>query len=303
MGQFDFLLEERPWTKKDINSLGDYFAGTGEKPGNAAEILLWYDELARQTASACEAFAREFFDEGWWRPEITSAFRVKSQTSISEKIRRTEKDPSAKVRLDRMWDFAGARITANVLHSDLRFLSSEFQRVFEEAGLRVSMRDYLSRPQLGGYRALHLVIHAAAGNVELQIRTLLQSEWANTFEKVADKTGRRLRYERDYRPSNQELADIADELEEIAARIYRMEQRTESTIRRNVASLRLLAEGPRGIPLNPEVHFLRVKALKELADSEIATSNQASSILALIAALRGLEQTIDVFEPESEGYQ
>lgn len=82
-----------------------------------------------------------------------------------------------------------------------------------------------------------------------------------------------------------------------------MEQRTESTIRRNVASLRLLAEGPRGIPLNPEVHFLRAKALKELADSEIATSNQASSILALIAALRGLEQTIDVFEPESEGYQ
>lgn len=303
MADFDFLSEERPWTKKDINSLGDYFAGTDEKPGNAAEILLWYDGLARQTASACEALARQFFDERWWRPEITSAFRVKSQTSIGEKIRRTEEDPSARVRLDRMWDFAGARITVNVLHNDLRFLSSEFQRVFEEAGHRVSTRDYLSRPQLGGYRALHLVIHAAAGNVELQMRTLLQSEWANTFEKVADKTGRRLRYESSYRPSNEELADIANKLEEIAAQIYRMEQRTELTIRRNVASLRLMAEGPRGIPLNPEVHFLRANALRKLADSETATSNQASSTLSLIADLRRLKQTIDMYEPESEGNQ
>lgn len=197
-----------------------------------------------------------------------------------------------------MWDFAGARITVNVLHNDLRFLSSEFQRVFGEAGHRVS-----TRPQLGGYRALHLVIHAAAGNVELQMRTLLQSEWANTFEKVADKTGRRLRYESSYRPSNEELADIANKLEEIAAQIYRMEQRTELTIRSNVASLRLMAEGPRGIPLNPEVHFLRAKALRKLADSETATSNQASSTLSLIADLRRLKQTIDMYEPESEGNQ
>lgn len=82
-----------------------------------------------------------------------------------------------------------------------------------------------------------------------------------------------------------------------------MEQRTELTIRRNVASLRLMAEGPRGIPLNPEVHFLRAKALRKLADSETATSNQASSTLSLIADLRRWKQTIDMYEPESEGNQ
>ena len=135
------------------------------------------------------------------------------------------------------------------------------------------------------------------------MRTLLQSEWANTFEKVADKTGRRLRYESDYRPSNQELADIANKLEEIAAQIYRMEQRTELAIGRKMASLRLMAEVPKGIPLNPEVHFLRAKALRELADAETATGNQASSTLSLIAELRRLKQTIDKYEPESEGNQ
>lgn len=54
-------------------------------------------------------------------------------------------------------------------------------------GNRVTERDYITRAQPGGYRALHLVVDSAAGIVELQLRTLLQSEWANTFEKLAVK--------------------------------------------------------------------------------------------------------------------
>ena len=101
-------------------------------------------------------------------------------------------------------------------HDDLRYLAYELRRQLVSEGHRVNERDYIARAQPGGYRALHLVIYSTAGIVELQLRTLLQSEWANTFEKLADKTGRRIRYESNYRPKDDELAKVADALGSIA---------------------------------------------------------------------------------------
>ena len=300
MFDFDFFKEKRPWSKQEINELGEYFAGWAEMPAEASEMIYWHDEIARRTAASCADFAKKLFGGEGQRPDIVSAYRVKSQSTIGDKIRRSKKDPGANVQLGRMWDFAGARITANVLHDDLRYLGYELRRRLVAEGHRVTERDYIARAQPGGYRALHLIIDSAAGIVELQLRTLLQSEWANAFEKLADKTGRRIRYERNYRPENRELAEVAAHLGSIASDIHDMERTRAASNRHSQTSMRSLATIPPGLPLNPRLHELRSRSFEALSRSEAVAEDQASSILSLIRSLRDLSQSLSAFELESE---
>lgn len=295
---FQFLDDKRPWGKRKLDELGEYFAGNASVPIEAPEMIFWHDQLARQTADACADFARMIFGREGQSPDIVSAYRVKSQSTIGDKIRRSHMDQSAKVQLGRMWDFAGARITVNVLHDDLRFLSFELQQILKSKGHRVIERDYIARPQPGGYRAIHLVIHSAAGIVELQIRTLLQSEWANTFEQLADKTGRRIRYEANYRPKDEQLAKIFDALLSNAREINNIERQRAASIRDGLISMRQLAKIPLGVPLNPRLHLIRSEAFQALSHSEMVTSEQASSILNLIQFLRALSQSLSAYEGE-----
>ena len=104
MANFDFLKAKRPWSKTEINELGEYFAGLTDMPPEATEMIYWHDELARRTAAASEEFARELFGREGSHPDIVSSYRVKSQSTIGDKIRRSQADPSAKVQLGRMWD-------------------------------------------------------------------------------------------------------------------------------------------------------------------------------------------------------
>jgi ppGpp synthetase/RelA/SpoT-type nucleotidyltranferase len=58
--------------------------------------------------------------------------------------------------------------------------------------LEACTRDLRDDPH-SGYRALHLWLRLP-GRVEVQIRTHLQGQWANTYEAVADVLGRGIRY-------------------------------------------------------------------------------------------------------------
>jgi hypothetical protein len=45
-----------------------------------------------------------------------------------------------------------------------------------------------------GYRAVHVVVFPQGIPVEIQVRTRWQHEWADLFEKLADRVGREIRY-------------------------------------------------------------------------------------------------------------
>ncbi len=45
-----------------------------------------------------------------------------------------------------------------------------------------------------GYRAVHIIVYINGAPVEIQLRTKLQHEWADLFEKLADRVGRGIRY-------------------------------------------------------------------------------------------------------------
>lgn len=90
---------------------------------------------------------------------------------------------------------------------------------------------------------------------------------------------------------------IVDDLERISRTVNQLERERAATNRSNAASMRILAEPPIGMPLNPELYMQRSKALEAMAGSEAAASSEASSILKLIAELRKLERSLDAFEP------
>lgn len=60
-----------------------------------------------------------------------------------------------------------------------------------------------------GYRAVHIIVFPGSVPVEIQVRTRLQHEWADMFEKLADRVGRGIRYGQTPRISAEERRDLA----------------------------------------------------------------------------------------------
>lgn len=115
--------------------------------------------------------------------------RIKNTGTIIEKLRR-----SSGARLHSIQDLAGMRIVMdgsdrlaqNALVAGLSSLFKDDTHPVKQIDRRASPRS--------GYRAVHLVVHVEGLPVEIQVRTELQHEWAEFFEKLADRLGRGIRY-------------------------------------------------------------------------------------------------------------
>lgn len=277
---YSFLSRDPGFSSKAVDRLGKYLAGKSEKPEQAAsEIFSWYNGLAYEMALAAQRQAIVLFGSAGAPPNSHISFRVKSATTISDKIRR------GNIQLSKMQDFAGARLTINCLHDGLRQLGDRLTEQITEAGNSVEQKDYLDSPQQG-YRALHLWVKGNAGKVELQLRTLLQSEWANAFEQAAALSGRRIRYEEGYEPSDPVLAQIVRNLLDLSDTIYETERVQNETQRQNAQTLTYLASMPVTLPLAPELYRSRSDTFRALAESEDAQSKVAETSIALIDSLR-----------------
>ncbi|MCG7245625.1 hypothetical protein MHW99_07220 [Corynebacterium sp. ACRPX] len=114
--------------------------------------------------------------------------RAKTKTTTIEKLKRQH------TSIDRVDDMSGIRIDAAITLTKQSTLAQELADALENAGAtRHRIKDHRDQPQ-SGYRAVHVVAEFPAGRVEVQIRTAIQSLWANTYEVLADKFGRRIRY-------------------------------------------------------------------------------------------------------------
>lgn len=114
--------------------------------------------------------------------------RPKTRGTIVEKIQRQRTD------LDRIDDIAGIRIDAAITLTQQEALAKALkERLTQEGAGRATVKGHLEKPN-SGYRAIHVIGEFPAGRVEIQIRTALQSIWANTYEVLADELGRGIRY-------------------------------------------------------------------------------------------------------------
>ncbi len=121
------------------------------------------------------------------------AKRLKRYVSIVEKLKRF---PSMKLK--NMQDIGGGRaIVSNT--KKLTKIVRELRKkpAFKNQNNKVRFKDYIKKPKDDGYRGFHLVgqFQSAYGirNIELQIRTKLQHDWATSLEIVDLFTGQALK--------------------------------------------------------------------------------------------------------------
>ena len=192
-------LEQIPsWSKGDLRRLGEALvidkAASPDGCPPYGEVMLWHNELAAEVAIriGTELLAAKPPNQ------LSISARAKTIDTLVEKLQR-----QMTLQLGQVQDLAGVRIDAHIVLDEQTELA---QHIAEHFGAdRTKIKDIRAIPH-SGYRAVHVWLALPAGRVEVQIRTLAQSEWANTYEQVADLLGRGIRYgEEQQDPEDREI--------------------------------------------------------------------------------------------------
>jgi ppGpp synthetase/RelA/SpoT-type nucleotidyltranferase len=183
---YDHQMPPLPWSTNQLKKLG--FCIRDDTPIPEAlppydEVMVFYNELAAdtQTKIAGLDWASLLGDR---IPEVTS--RPKTIDTLRQKLQRDRSTPLSSVQ-----DIAGVRFEAEMTLDEQDAVVNAIAGYFDH-DLEACTRDLRADPH-SGYRAVHLWLRLP-GRVEVQIRTHLQGQWANTYEAVADVLGRGIRY-------------------------------------------------------------------------------------------------------------
>jgi len=161
-------------TISQLNKLGERL----RKDPNNKDDLRALDAFRSSFAAACEQVSDELSKLGL-EPVSRPA---KTTLSIIAKLNRERS------RLSKMQDIAGCRVKVYSVEEQDRVVS-DLLAIFPDA----VMYDRRIRPS-NGYRAVHVVVCVDGFFVEIQIRTLLQHEWASAMERLADDVGLEIKY-------------------------------------------------------------------------------------------------------------
>jgi ppGpp synthetase/RelA/SpoT-type nucleotidyltranferase len=117
-------------------------------------------------------------------PNRSISSRVKTIGTIKEKLQREQS-----LQLSNMDDAVGIRVTGDMALYEQDEVARRLLTVYPDSVIK----DRRLNPT-SGYRALHLIVKHEILHIEIQIRTEIQSIWANAFERLADDWGRQIRY-------------------------------------------------------------------------------------------------------------
>lgn len=192
-------------SKNTINKAGRALASgkiSGEQYRDAAEIVnAW---------RTCHAYPLNTFNQtlryktAKYQGAIV-AQRLKRLPTIIDKLQR-----QPRMDLTRMQDIGGVRAILNSLHS-LQELRAEYIEKGRFSHELFDVDDYIAFPKADGYRGIHLIYkynntlaRNTTGNpeqyrglfIEVQLRTMLQHEWATAVESVSVMLGEHLKTQR-----------------------------------------------------------------------------------------------------------
>lgn len=167
-----------------MKRLGKRLAADEPAPGDTdllEQVISHYTAVAITAEERVrDAFART-------RPELDARVvsRGKTTETLVQKLQRQRE-----LQLSKMQDLAGVRLVANM---DLGIQDEAVDLVASLFDGPVKIVDRRAAPKQG-YRAVHVHASIDGAAVEIQVRTALQSRWAEIFESVADVWGRQIRY-------------------------------------------------------------------------------------------------------------
>lgn len=192
--------EEGQFFAENINNLAQQLT----------EILNIYESATKEIATKLEILDSEFQARNKRNPIHQIQRRVKSTTSIIEKILRKGFELDLDSIRGNLNDIAGIRIICSYIDD----IYTVYEMLRRQSDLEViKIVDYIKNPKPNGYRSLHLVLKVPVFfsdrvekvKVEVQIRTIAMDFWASLEHS--------LRYKADgYIPPDvsNELKDCAD---------------------------------------------------------------------------------------------
>ena len=151
--------------------------------------------------------------------------RLKSVSSIREKLERKNLPMTARTVEDNLYDVAGLRVICS-FPEDVYLLADAL--LSQDDITLIEKKDYIKNPKPNGYRSLHLIVEVPIFlarekhkmKVEIQLRTIAMDCWASLEHQ--------LRYKKDLeftRGMEEELlicADLSAELDRRMDRLHRL---------------------------------------------------------------------------------
>lgn len=240
-----------PWTTNELKRLGRHIRDETPPADNHptyAEVMVWYNDVAADVQKRITSlnWPPLLLDRPW---EVTS--RAKTIDTLRDKLRRDRSTPLPSVQ-----DFAGVRFEAEMSLDEQDAVVTAICGMFDHDE-DSCVKDLRADPH-SGYRAVHIWLRLPV-RVEVQVRTHLQGEWANTYEYAADLMGREIRY--NYLPDDPVERNVVKGLHDLSTqRIARIEED-----RNEIASLELdIEEAERRVGATaPDGIRARIARLKE----------------------------------------
>ena len=148
------------------------------------ELMMMYRCAIREVQTKMEVLNDEFQTRRKRNPIDTIRSRIKSPSSIYEKLERRGFEKSLSSIMNNLNDVAGVRVVCPFI-SDIYEVANMLTSQDDIEVMEV--KDYIKNPKANGYRSLHYVIivpiYLSSGKeymkVEVQIRTIAMNFWAS----------------------------------------------------------------------------------------------------------------------------
>ena len=211
------IMEKENWLQLVEGTSKDVIIGQAM---NLLDGVLDYKDLMMGYACAIKEINTKFevldteFEVRYKRNPISSIeTRLKSQTSILEKMARLGIAPSRENIENNLNDIAGIRVICSYI-DDIYFLADALTK--QDDIKLIKRKDYISNPKPNGYRSLHLIVSvpiffaesSKEVKAEVQIRTIAMDFWASLEHQI--------KYKKNVKNADKVIARLKECADEIA---------------------------------------------------------------------------------------
>lgn len=156
------------------------------------EIMAYYRCAILEVETKLKVLNEQFSLEKERNPIESIKSRVKSLSSIMEKLDRKDLEFNVSALTEDLKDIAGVRVICSFV--DDIYMIAECLGKQDDINV-IEVKDYIKEPKGNGYRSLHMIIEIPiflqqgkqTMKVEIQLRTIAMEFWANLEHKLRYK--------------------------------------------------------------------------------------------------------------------